>query len=150
MKAIAKFDGIVSGIVYFESTVDGTEVLFNLRGPSNSTHAIHIHEYGDTRRGCESLGGHWNPQRTTHGSFVYPEFPRHAGDLINNLEFDSRGYFRFSYIDPLIRIADIYGRSVVIHDGIDDLGVGDNAESLITGNAGGRIGCAIIGRCSDL
>jgi len=34
---------------------------------------------------------------------------------------------------------------LVIHADKDDLGLGDNAESLITGNAGKRIACAVIG-----
>jgi Cu-Zn family superoxide dismutase len=34
---------------------------------------------------------------------------------------------------------------VVIHKGEDDLGLGFNKESKITGNAGARMACAIIG-----
>ena len=39
----------------------------------------------------------------------------------------------------------IIGRSVVIHSGEDDLGRGGDEESLKIGNAGSRIGCAVIG-----
>ena len=42
-----------------------------------------------------------------------------------------------------------FQRSFVIHEGIDDLGRGDNEESLKTGNAGGRMGCGIIGYAED-
>ena len=39
----------------------------------------------------------------------------------------------------------VIGRSIVIHQKEDDLGNGNDNESLITGNAGKRIACGIIG-----
>ena len=41
----------------------------------------------------------------------------------------------------------VVGRSVVIHEKEDDLGLGGNAESLKTGNSMNRIACGIIGFC---
>jgi len=110
-----------------------------------ATHAIHIHEFGDLSDGCKSLGPHYNPTNVTHGSILYPEKPRHAGDLINNFKTDKNGKFNAIFVDDLISIKDIVGRSVVIHDGVDDLGLGGDAESLLTGNAGTRMVCGIIG-----
>ena len=125
----------------------GADVEFHLSGfEADSIKAIHIHEYGDLRKGCESLGGHWNPHNKNHGSIVYDCCNRHAGDLINNLEANKKGIFSYKYYDPLVNVSEILGRSLVIHDGIDDLGRGENKESLITGNAGKRLTCAIIGR----
>ena len=120
----------------------------------HATHAIHIHEFGDLTDGCKSLGPHYNPTNDTHGSIKFPDEPRHAGDLINNFTTDDKGQFVYSYIDNKlseIDFNDIYGRSIVIHNGIDDLGRGrgkDKAESLKTGNAGTRLACGIIGRKS--
>jgi len=118
---------------------------------SESIHAIHIHEYGDTMDGCKSLGGHFNPLNVTHGSFLIDENPRHAGDLINNFKADKNGSFQFQYEDESITLFgedSILGRSVVIHEGRDDLGLGKGdkrKESLISGNAGKRIVCGVIG-----
>jgi Cu-Zn family superoxide dismutase len=127
-------------------------VTFNLINfPKESIHAIHIHEYGDTTDGCKSLGLHYNPKNTTHGSFMISENPRHAGDLINNFKSDKSGSFQFQYEDESITLFgedSILGRSVVIHEGRDDLGLGKGdkrKESLISGNAGKRIVCGVIG-----
>lgn len=150
VSAIATFNGpIVWGNIIFMPAHKGSQVSFELRGfDANSVHAIHIHEFGDITKGCKSLGGHWNPQNRRHGSIRLDGDDRHAGDLINNLNADARGEVSHTYHDPLVVPSRILGRSVVIHEGRDDLGRGRDAESLITGNAGGRMACAIIGRMS--
>ena len=40
---------------------------------------------------------------------------------------------------------EIAERSVVIHEDMDDLGMGNHSDSLTTGHAGKRITCAVIG-----
>lgn len=163
--AIALFDK--NGSVTFTDR----QIAFDLKNfQPFQTHAIHIHEFGDLSRGCDSLGGHYNPTDDVHGY--------HAGDLIFNFTADWRGNFRdkmHQYLD----VQDLYGRSVVIHEREDDLGARGTLlmkypmmpataakalcaqlgykpakdcvaqlvnGSLSTGNAGGRIACAIIGR----
>jgi len=157
-------DAYVQGVVEFHqcSGETGTWVDIKLRNlKPNKTHAIHIHEFGDEREGCVSLGAHWNPTGSTHGS-IRRQMPSHAGDMINNIHSDEHGRFNYNYYDPRITLAgdvneSIIGRSVVIHFGQDDLGLGGihppdakvRAESLKTGNAGRRMACAIIGRAKD-
>lgn len=80
---------------------------------------------------------HGNPQAQT----------RHVGDL-GNILADENGIAKISVDDSLISLngeTSIIGRAVVVHAGEDDLGLGKNEESLKTGNAGGRVGCGIIG-----
>lgn len=156
MYAIAVFNNeSVKGIVKFsqKSQFESTRIEFDLTtSEPDKTHAIHIHEYGDlrdTETCCGACGGHWNPHHTSHGSILYPCRERHAGDLINNFQTDSTGHFHFVYYDPLVQLHgldNIYGLSVVIHEGRDDLGLGCNPESLINGNAGKRIACSVIGK----
>ena len=39
----------------------------------------------------------------------------------------------------------VVGRAIVVHGGEDDLGLGHNASSLKSGNAGPRVACCVIG-----
>lgn len=153
-KAIAIIKGpYVYGVIKFHQCIEnrGTNVYFDLYGMKpNKKMACHIHEFGDESDGCISLGPHWNPTNRDHGSIKIDIHNSHAGDLINNILSDGSGKFKFSYMDPRVQIKgdvtkSIIGRSIVIHNGIDDLGLGGNAESKKTGNAGGRMACDIIG-----
>ena len=158
MNAICLFDknssynsARIEGTVKFYQCCDKepTRIVISLRGfKPNKTHAIHIHEYGDFSQGCMSAGGHYNPYDQFHGSYILHGFKRHAGDLINNIVSDDYGNFFIDYNDELVNLYgphSVIGRSIVIHEKPDDLGMGGNDESLITGNAGGRMSCAIIG-----
>lgn len=90
-------------------------------------YAIHIHEFGDLRKGCTSLGPHWNPRHTDHGSHGCTRH-FHAGDLINNL-VPVRGRVDREHVIigtgiTLFGEETILGRSIVLHEHYDDLGLG--------------------------
>jgi len=141
----------------------------------NGVHGFHIHKYGDMSEGCASMCEHFNsstrkpsvgvtqntsnstdslrsscelfnPYNKKHGGPGSKH--RHLGDL-GNIEADSYGRVRTNIIDRGIKLhgsrANIVGRGLVIHANADDLGLGGNEESLVTGNAGKRIACAVIG-----
>jgi hypothetical protein len=45
-----------------------------------------------------------------------------------------------------VRVSDLWGRSIIVHEDKDDLGKGGKEDSLITGHSGKRLGCALFGR----
>lgn len=136
----------IQGIVRFKKYYDKTLIIGKIIGlKPNQEHAIHIHECGDLTKGCESACAHYNPYNMNHGGPNSRE--RHVGDL-GNIKADSKGNAEFTIIDNLVQLNGPYnviGRSVVIHEDIDDFGLGGHSDSLTTGHAGKRIGCGIIG-----
>lgn len=153
IKAVCIIDGKCKGTIEFEeytvnkkNNIRHTKIKIHIKNlQKNSTHAIHIHESGDTRRGCSSLGSHYNPFNKTHGG--HDDKIRHVGDL-GNIVANKHGEVNMIINDDLIKLRGKYsviGRSVVIHEGIDDLGKGGHIDSLTTGHAGKRMGCGVIG-----
>tara|TARA_B100001248_G_scaffold140249_1_gene105334 strand:- start:4520 stop:4981 length:462 start_codon:yes stop_codon:yes gene_type:complete len=147
-RGICVFDSSskIKGYIKLEQKLkqNKTKISIRLKGLTG-THALHIHECGDLTKGCDSACAHYNPHNKNHGGPNDKE--RHVGDL-GNIKFNSKKECNIDIEDRLIKLRGKYsviGRSFVIHEGIDDLGKGGNAESLRTGNAGKRIGCGIIG-----
>ncbi|KAK2156586.1 hypothetical protein LSH36_209g02079 [Paralvinella palmiformis] len=143
----------IRGSVDFRQPLHGgpTEIKVNLEGfeitDELTKHGFNIHEYGDLSQGCSSAGPHFNPFGVVHGSpRDSPEY-RHFGDL-GNVKENGNGQVIASTKDYLVSLLgpfSILGRSVVVHAGEDDLGRGDNDESLKTGNAGPRLACCTVG-----
>ncbi|KAH7915418.1 superoxide dismutase [Hygrophoropsis aurantiaca] len=145
---VLKGETPVTGTITFEqSSKDGPVTISgeikNL-DPS-SERGFHVHALGDISGGCLTTGSHFNPYAKTHGA--PSDSVRHVGDL-GNIESDEYGTATLSFTDNLISLngpLSIVGRAVVVHAGTDDLGRGNNDESLKTGNAGGRAACGVIG-----
>lgn len=166
----------LKGYILFTQQNKNCHVVVEVKlfGLPMGIHGFHIHEksikqeyLNDLKKGktvkdlCNTLGGHFNPFGTHHGSYKYATV-RHAGDLINNLEIDDTENINISFIDPLISLYEenincIINRSIVIHEKPDDQGLPGlkalienrklnkvEEESLKTGNAGKRIACGNI------
>jgi Cu-Zn family superoxide dismutase len=58
------------------------------------------------------------------------------------------GTGKYTYTLRDVYVDDIMGRSVIVHADEDDYGLGGQDDSLITGHAGARIACGVIGRVS--
>lgn len=153
MKAISVFIGpkIKGTVIFTENSSGKVTIEIDLSGlKKNGIHGFHIHEYGDLSVGCDSTCGHYNPYHKNHGGPDSKE--RHVGDL-GNVVADEYGRAHYSVTDRLIKLrgsrCNIVGRGLVIHADADDLGKGTNVETLVTGNSGKRIACAIIGWKKD-
>ena len=136
------------GTVSFTESLNDNSVMINidLEGAKKGLHGFHIHETGNLLDGCGSCKSHFNPTNKKHGGPNDKE--RHVGDL-GNIIFDNNKKCKMSIKDKVIKLRgnkfNILGRSCVVHSKEDDLGRGGNPDSLKTGNAGSRIGCAVIG-----
>lgn len=148
LEAVCVFqESKIKGYILFNEDKDKKhiKITLNLKNVPYGKHGFHIHTSGDLREGCKSLCSHFNPYNKTHGG--PNDKIRHVGDL-GNIEPNSKGIVKKVIYDNKIKLSgknSIIGRSVIIHSGEDDLGRGGNRESLITGNAGSRIACGIIG-----
>jgi Cu-Zn family superoxide dismutase len=140
-------NGINGNVMFYKKSDDIVLVDINLSGlAKNAKLGFHIHEAGDVTDVCKSACAHFNPFNTVHGG---PKSrTRHVGDL-GNIITDNNGNCKMKFYDHMIKldgtISNIIGRSIVIHGKTDDLGRGKDKESLITGNAGNRIACSVIG-----
>jgi Cu-Zn family superoxide dismutase len=148
--AVALFNNAkIKGVVHFTEDLEKNNVIIdiNINGlKKNSYHGFHIHECGDLSEECESMCAHFNPYGKKHGCPGAKE--RHVGDL-GNLITNQNGIAHYQRIDNMIKLrgtkANIIGRGLIIHADEDDCGLGNNLDSLTTGNSGKRIACAIIG-----
>ena len=117
---------------------------------ANLPRGLHIHTFGisemsqDPSVMCESAGPHWNPTNQNHGS---PNSANaHAGDLGNIRPVAGRIFVNIQSSKlSLFGVDSIVGRSIVIHEGLDDEGTGKTAASLKSGNSGRKIACGTIG-----
>jgi Cu-Zn family superoxide dismutase len=116
-----------------------------INGLRPGKHGFHIHEKGDLTKGCSTLCGHYNPFNKNHGDLNAKD--SHVGDL-GNIVANYDGYAPINILSNHLELDGQYsilGRSVVVHENEDDLGLKNDPESRKTGNAGARIACGVIG-----
>ena len=138
-------DGNIKGHITFTELKSRMKINIDVYDLPPGKRGFHIHNKGNLQEGCSSLCSHFNPTNKKHGKLNSPN--SHAGDL-GNIIVEEDGTCKMTIHSKFLRNRgkfNIIGRSVVIHEKEDDLGMGGNEESLKTGNAGSRIACGIIG-----
>jgi Cu-Zn family superoxide dismutase len=133
-------DSQVHGVVVFTEKDGKVEITGEIMGLTPGKHGFHVHEFGDCHSpDGMSAGGHFNPDKEKHGGPHSKE--RHVGDL-GNIEADASGKAVIHMADTLVQLHgphSVVGRSIIVHAKADDL------TSQPAGDAGGRIGCGVIG-----
>jgi len=138
--------GVRLGTVTFTDTAGGLLITPKLSGLPPGQHGFHVHEKGDCGPGMNqgkqaagfAAGGHYDPAHTKR--HLGPlSTAGHRGDL-PVLVVDSRGDATQPVTVPHLKVAEIRGRSVMIHTGGDSYS--DTPAPL--GGGGARIACGVI------
>lgn len=135
----------VNGSVIFSQNKKSLTIDYEIYNLNDGEHGFHIHKCGDLTQSCKSACDHFNPYNNDHGGLTTHN--SHAGDLGNITSNNkiAKGTIRTDKITLHHGKTNIIGRMIIVHEDRDDLGRGDNEESLKTGNAGSRLACGVIG-----
>jgi len=115
----------ITGLPEYQPAKDGKSPV----GP----HGFHIHGKGDCSVGDPqnpfmAAGEHWNPYNQPHGN--------HAGDF--PVLFSNHGRAYMCFFTDKFKVADVIGKSIVIHENPDDY------RTQPAGNSGKKLACGVI------
>jgi len=141
----------INGKIVFEqaSPKSPVKIRGTVHGLESGLHAMHIHEGQQLGADCHQVGPHFNPTGKQHGG--PRDANRHVGDLGNIKTVPSHPVSRAD-ISILSQVMSLYedqpnsvlNRALVIHANTDDLGRGNDPESIKNGNSGAHIACGLI------
>lgn len=137
--------GAAVGTVALSDGPDGLVIRPDLKGLAAGHHGFHVHENADCGAKEKdgkmiaglAAGGHYDP--TKAGKHEGPKGHGHLGDL-PVLVVAADGTAKAEMIAPRLKVADIKGRSLMIHEGGDNYS--DQPKPL--GGGGGRVACGLI------
>lgn len=137
-------DGKKLGMVMLQETPAGVLVSAEVKGIPAGEHGFHFHQKGlcETKTKFDSSAGHFTGGDHQHGYMVATG--PHGGDMPNQT-VGADGMLRTQVLNTGVTLSagpksllDADGSALVIHAGVDDY------TSQPSGNAGGRIACAVI------
>ncbi len=121
----------------------GLVLTVTVKGIPAGTHGFHVHQNGNCGPGEKdgraqagiAAGDHFDPNSTK--SHMGPDGKGHKGDL-PALDI-SESKKEFAVVAPHLKLADIRGRALIIHEGGDTY-----SDSPEAGGGKGRIACGVI------
>jgi superoxide dismutase, Cu-Zn family len=137
--------GSMIGTVKFSDGEKGLAIDPDLGNLAPGLHGFHVHEKASCEPGEKDgkkvaglgAGGHFDPHKMN--KHAGPEGQGHHGDL-PALEVGEKGEAVKTMIAPHLKLADIKGHALIIHEGGDNYS--DDPKPL--GGGGARIACGII------
>ena len=137
----AKSGSSLAGTVAMKQVEGGVEVDVNVESAPPGKHAVHVHEIGDcSSEDAKSAGDHFNPAGHQHG--LPGAEQTHLGDL-GNMDVGEDGKCKLVFVAKGANLAQanelsFRGRALVVHEKED-------TGAQPAGDAGSRIGCAVLG-----
>ena len=131
------------GTVTLSEGKGGVSFKISVKGLPAMQRGFHVHDKGDCGPGLKdgkmeagiAAGDHYDPEG--HKSHKGPEGKGHKGDL--PLLKGNASAIAQTVVAPRLKLADIKGRSLIIHEG------GDNySDSPENGGGKGRVACGVI------
>jgi Cu-Zn family superoxide dismutase len=137
----AKSGSSLDGTVAMKEMEGGVQVDVSVENAPPGKHAVHVHEIGDcSAEDAKSAGEHFNPTGHQHG--LPGAEQTHLGDLGNmDVGEDGKGKLTFLAKGANLEQANelsFRGRALVVHEKED-------TGAQPSGDAGSRIGCAVLG-----
>ena len=137
--------GKALGAIAVSDGKGGLVLDVKLKGLPPGLHGFHVHQNGDCgpkeKDGKNvaglAAGGHYDPSNT--GKHEGPKGAGHVGDL-PALTVGKDGSVNIKLTAPRLKLADLQGRSIMIHAGGDNYS--DDPKPL--GGGGARIACGVV------
>ncbi|MFC0205414.1 superoxide dismutase family protein [Novosphingobium soli] len=139
-------DGKAMGMVMLKETPAGVLISADVKGLPAGEHGFHFHQKGvcEPDKKFETAGGHFTGGDHQHG-YLVAQGP-HAGDMPNQ-HVGTDGLLETQVLNTGVTLSagpkslfDADGSTLVIHANADDY------ASQPSGNAGGRLACAVISK----
>ncbi|HWJ94005.1 MAG TPA: superoxide dismutase [Cu-Zn] SodC [Telluria sp.] len=137
--------GAAAGTVTISETPHGVVFTPSLTGLAPGLHGFHVHEVANCNAGQKdgkavaglAAGGHYDPAGSRHHGLPWGD--GHLGDL-PALYVDDKGNANNPVLAPRLKMADVKGRSLMVHAGGDNHA--DHPAPL--GGGGARMVCGVI------